>query len=104
MQTVKANGIELAYETFGKKTDPPMLLIMGLGTQMIAWQDAMCEGLADAGHHVIRFDNRDCGLTTKVDAPTRRVVDPPAGEGDPVTVRSRCPPGQSPVHDPGHGR
>lgn len=64
MQTVKANGIELAYETFGKKTDPPMLLIMGLGTQMIAWPDQLCRDLADRGFWVVRYDNRDVGLST----------------------------------------
>lgn len=64
LQTVKANGIEIAYETFGDDVNPPILLVMGLGTQMLAWPDAMCQALADRGFHVIRFDNRDCGLST----------------------------------------
>lgn len=60
----KANGIELAYDSFGDPTDPPVLLIMGLGTQMIAWNVAFCGRLADYGYHVIRFDNRDIGQST----------------------------------------
>jgi pimeloyl-ACP methyl ester carboxylesterase len=63
------NGIEIAYETFGDPTDPAILLVMGLGTQMIAWPDELCEALASAGHHVIRYDNRDVGLSTHIDAP-----------------------------------
>ncbi len=59
--------IELCYETFGSPDDPAMLLIMGLGTQMIAWQEAFCERLADAGFFVIRFDNRDVGRSTHLD-------------------------------------
>ncbi len=61
------NGIDLAYETFGDPTHPAILLVMGLGTQMVAWPDEMCGVLADAGHHVIRFDNRDVGLSTHLD-------------------------------------
>lgn len=62
-------GIEIAHETFGDPADPAVLLVMGLGTQMIAWPDEMCALLADAGHHVIRFDNRDIGLSTHLDVP-----------------------------------
>lgn len=61
---VQANGIEIAYETFGDPADPAMLLIMGLGTQMIGWPDPLCTALADQGYYVIRFDNRDVGLST----------------------------------------
>jgi methylmalonyl-CoA mutase N-terminal domain/subunit len=59
--------IELAYETFGLESDPPLLLIMGLATQMLGWPDQFCAGLAEAGHYVIRFDNRDIGLSTHLD-------------------------------------
>src|SRR5690349_12183202 len=69
------NGIEIAYETFGDPSDPAILLVMGLGTQMIAWPDAMCTALADAGHFVIRFDNRDTGLSTFIDAPVPSIPD-----------------------------
>lgn len=64
VQRIAANGIEIAYEAFGDPADPPMLLVMGLGTQMLAWPDAFCEDLAARGHYVIRFDNRDVGLST----------------------------------------
>jgi pimeloyl-ACP methyl ester carboxylesterase len=61
---VAANGIELAYETFGDPGDPPVVLVMGLGTQMLAWPDALCEQIAAGGRYVIRYDNRDVGLST----------------------------------------
>ena len=60
-------GITLCYETFGDPADPPMLLIMGLATQMIAWHDEFCEALAERSFHVVRFDNRDIGLSTHLD-------------------------------------
>ena len=63
----KANGIEIAYETFGDPSAKPMLLIMGLGFQMIVWDDEFCTQLATRGHWVIRFDNRDIGLSTRFD-------------------------------------
>ena len=64
---VVANGIELAYEEFGDSCDPVMLLIMGLGTQMIAWPTTFCLDLAARGYRVIRFDNRDIGLSEKME-------------------------------------
>lgn len=63
-QRTTANGIDIAYETFGDPDGVPLLLVMGLGTQMIAWPDDMCTALADLGHYVVRFDNRDIGLST----------------------------------------
>jgi pimeloyl-ACP methyl ester carboxylesterase len=59
-------GITLCYERFGSETDPPMLLIMGLGTQMIGWPDEFCLHLAERGFHVVRFDNRDIGRSTRI--------------------------------------
>ena len=67
MPTAKTNGIEICYETFGSPDDPAMLMIMGLGMQLIAWPDELCGMLADRGYHVIRFDNRDVGLSTWLD-------------------------------------
>jgi pimeloyl-ACP methyl ester carboxylesterase len=64
VRIAEAGEIEIAYETFGVEGDPPLLLIMGLATQMLGWLDEFCARLADAGHHVIRFDNRDIGLST----------------------------------------
>jgi pimeloyl-ACP methyl ester carboxylesterase len=60
----KANGIELAYDCFGAEDAPPLVLVQGLGCQMIAWDDAFCAQLAAAGYRVIRFDNRDIGKST----------------------------------------
>ena len=65
---IRANGVELAYDEFGVASDPVILLIMGLGTQMIAWPEDFCNGLAARGFRVIRFDNRDIGLSEKVAA------------------------------------
>ena len=82
---VAANGIELAYETFGDPGAPPVVLIMGLATQMIAWPDEMCEGLAQRGLFVVRFDNRDVGESTHLrNLPPPRLAD--------IVVRRRPPP------------
>lgn len=61
------SGIELEYDTFGSPDDPALLLVMGFGAQMTAWPPGFCERLAAAGRYVIRFDNRDCGLSSKLD-------------------------------------
>ena len=67
MSRVAANGIQIEYETFGNPSGRPLLLIIGLNAQMIYWDDALCRDLANRGHYVIRFDNRDAGLSTKFD-------------------------------------
>ncbi|HJQ57315.1 MAG TPA: alpha/beta fold hydrolase [Vineibacter sp.] len=67
MAVVSANGISVAYDEVGDKAKPAIVLIMGLGMQLLAWPDAFCQGLADRGFRVIRFDNRDTGLSTKVE-------------------------------------
>ena len=73
--TVQTNGIEIAYESFGPDTGRPLLLVMGLGTQMLAWPEGFCELLVDRGFHVVRFDNRDVGLSTHLhDAPLPDVM------------------------------
>jgi pimeloyl-ACP methyl ester carboxylesterase len=61
------DDLEICFETFGDEADPAMLLVMGLGTQMLGWPDAFCELLASRGHFVIRYDNRDCGRSTHFD-------------------------------------
>ncbi len=68
MPRVRANGIEIEYEEFGDPKAAPLLLVTGLGAQMISWDDAFCEQLAASGFHVIRFDNRDSGLSTRMEA------------------------------------
>ena len=67
MPLAQSNGIELFYETFGKESDPALLLVMGLGAQMILWDEGFCEKLAASGFYVIRYDNRDVGLSTKIE-------------------------------------
>ena len=68
MPSASANGIELAYEIFGADSDPAVLLIMGLGCQMVHWDDTWCASLAARGFRVVRFDNRDAGCSTKMRA------------------------------------
>ena len=65
---VPANGIELAYDEFGDPGGEPIVMVMGLATQMIHWDEAFCALLAERGYRVIRFDNRDIGHSTKLDA------------------------------------
>lgn len=67
MPYAPANGIELFYDETGDEGADPLLLVMGLSAQMTAWPDAFCLLLAQRGFRVIRFDNRDCGLSTKID-------------------------------------
>jgi pimeloyl-ACP methyl ester carboxylesterase len=62
-----ANGIEIAYQEVGDPDGTPLLLVMGLGTQMLAWDERLCVMLADRGYRVVRFDNRDIGHSTKID-------------------------------------
>ena len=66
-QFCKVGDVELCYETFGDPSGEPMLLVMGLGTQMIAWRDEFCAMLVERGFFVIRFDNRDIGRSTHLD-------------------------------------
>jgi len=65
MAQITANDITIEYETFGSESNRPLLMVMGLGAQMIHWRDGFCEMLADKDHFVIRFDNRDSGLSEK---------------------------------------
>ena len=67
MPGVTANGIQIEYETFGDPSDRPLLLIIGLGGQLIQWDESLCQNLASRGHYVIRYDNRDTGLSGKFD-------------------------------------
>ncbi len=75
MPRAQVNGIEIEYETFGDATKPALLLIMGLGVQMLGWDEGFCRMLADRGFHVIRFDNRDVGLSTHTEAPVPNVLE-----------------------------
>jgi pimeloyl-ACP methyl ester carboxylesterase len=66
-------GVTLCYETFGDPADPPLLLVMGLGMQMVGWHPDFCAELAQRGFHVVRFDNRDTGRSTHFPGPTVKV-------------------------------
>ncbi|MDP4641270.1 MAG: alpha/beta fold hydrolase [Pseudomonadales bacterium] len=68
MASITANSISIEYETFGNPADRPLLLIMGLGAQLTRWPEAFCQLLAARGQYVVRFDNRDVGLSQKFDA------------------------------------
>lgn len=77
MPTATFNNISIEYETFGNPRHPAVLLIMGLGAQMIVWPDRFCQLLSDEGYFVIRYDNRDIGLSTKFsDHGVPRIVKP----------------------------
>lgn len=89
MPGVQANGIEIAYETFGRSDAPPIILIMGLGSQMVSWPTEFCRRLAATGFFVVRFDNRDVGLSSKLDAagiPDVMKLMTAMGQKEPVTV------------------
>ena len=89
-----ANGIELAYQEVGDPDGEPLLLIMGLATQMLAWDEGFCAMLAERGFRVVRFDNRDIGHSTMIDA-----------AGMPLAARhARRPPLDRRLPAAGHGR
>ena len=69
VQLAPVNGIEIAYDELGDPDGEPLVLIMGLGMQLIHWDERFCELLGERGFRVIRFDNRDTGLSTKIRAP-----------------------------------
>lgn len=67
MAQVQANGIQIEYDEHGKPGDPPLLLIMGLGAQMTLWPQELVDALVERGFRVIRYDNRDIGLSHKME-------------------------------------
>jgi pimeloyl-ACP methyl ester carboxylesterase len=67
--TIKSNGIDIYYESFGNPNDPAVLLIMGLGSQCVHWFPYFYEPIVQKGYYVIRFDNRDLGLSSRVSSP-----------------------------------
>ena len=75
MPRAQSNGIELEWDDFGSTSDPPLLLIMGFSAQMIAWDERFCQQIAVEGFHVIRFDNRDVGLSSRVTEPAYTLDD-----------------------------
>lgn len=71
MAQLKTKGLTFEYDEFGKKDDPAIILIMGFSAQMVYWNEKFCAGLADQGFRVIRFDNRDVGLSEKIESAKR---------------------------------
>ena len=67
MPQANANGIQIEYDTFGDPSASPLILISGLGTQLTRWNTEFCDMLVAVGHYVVRFDNRDVGLTSKIE-------------------------------------
>ena len=89
MARARVNGIELEYKTFGDRGARPLLLIMGLGAQLVLWEEEFCAELVERGHYVIRYDNRDVGLSTKLEhagAPNILEAMQAAAAGRPVEV------------------
>lgn len=87
--SVTAKQVEIAYETFGKPSAPPILLISDLGSQLIAWDDQFCQKLAAQGYRVIRFDNRDVGFSSHFEEagiPEIPVLLSARGQGEAVEV------------------
>src|SRR3954463_6151544 len=83
-QMAPANGIQLCYQEMGDPDGEPLVLIMGLATQMIAWDEVFCGMLAERGFRVVRFDNRDIGRSTKIrSAGGPNVLDLLVGRGQP---------------------
>jgi pimeloyl-ACP methyl ester carboxylesterase len=82
---VRARDLELEYETFGTAADPPVVLVMGFSQQLTAWDARFCAQLAARGFYVVRFDNRDVGLSTKISSAQRPNIPAIAG-GDLSTV------------------
>ncbi len=88
MAKVCANGIDIEYEVLGDESSPPLLLIMGLGAQLVGWDDEFCEALVGRGFRVIRYDNRDVGLSTKMEhlgLPNMLEVAAQIGRGETIT-------------------
>lgn len=85
MACLTANGIEIEYEVMGDPAAQPVLLIMGLGAQLLSWDDRFCKELVDRGFFVIRYDNRDSGLSHKMEsAGPADVMAALAGQGKPA--------------------
>ena len=92
-QMTIASGMTLEYETYGSPAHPPLLMVMGFGSQLVAWPRDFCTALAQGGRYVISFDNRDCGLSAKLDGVDSRIeaVHLAAAAGDLIRARELAP-------------
>ena len=104
-QITTYDGMTFEYETAGSRDDPPVLMVMGFGTQLIGWPRDFCELLAEGGRFVISFDNRDCGLSTKLEGRDARLdeVMAAAAAGDFGAARALAPYTLSDMADDGFG-
>jgi len=81
MPVAGANGIELYYDTFGDRSDPTLAFVAGLGSQCVNFDEELCLGFVRAGFHVVRYDNRDVGLSTHLDADASYTLSDMAADG-----------------------
>ncbi len=86
MPQITANHLQIEYESFGAESAPAILLIMGLGAQLGRWNLELCDALVARGYRVIRFDNRDCGLSSKLDAAGVPDIGRALRSGEPLTA------------------
>ena len=93
MAQITAGDVTIEYETVGSPADPPLVLVVGFGAQLIAWRRGFCERLAAAGRFVISFDNRDCGLSFKLDGRAADVssIAAAASSGDFARAKALAP-------------
>ncbi len=100
-----ASGLKLEYETYGEPSDPPLLMVMGFGAQLVQWPRDFCRQLADAGRQVISFDNRDCGLSSRLEGVDARIeaVHMAAAAGELTRARELAPYTLSDMADDGFG-
>lgn len=103
-QFVDTNGLTIAFQTFGDPSDPALLLVMGLGGQMIAWEDQMCHDLAESGFYVVRYDNRDVGLSTHFQAEPPSLFDMVRRRGNVYTISDMARDGLGLLDELGIGR
>ena len=90
MGTARHGEIEIAYETFGTGSDPPLILLHGLGSSMLVWHEEMCAGFVDRGFFVLRMDHRDSGLSTVLPGGARYTLDDMAGDMVAVLDAAGC--------------
>ncbi|MCC6382108.1 MAG: alpha/beta fold hydrolase [Dehalococcoidia bacterium] len=89
MASAEANGIRIEYETFGSRAGRPLVLVSGLGSQLLGYHEDLCRMLVGLGHFVVRFDNRDVGLSTRLDEagiPSLKAISEARRRGEPPPV------------------
>lgn len=90
MGTARNGGVEIVYETFGSNSDPPLILLHGLGSSMLVWHENLCDGFADRGFLVLRMDHRDAGLSTVLPDGARYTLEDMAADAIAVLDAAGC--------------